>query len=302
MSLKDQLQAIADQANAEMGIAVLHIESGEKTELNGDQFYPMASVFKIPVLATLFHQWRQGRLRLDDRRTLKEEFKSPGSGILPFFEAGVTPTIVDLATLMIIISDNTATDMLVERVGGPLAVEAFMHEIGLNEIYLKMDCKALLSHMLPPGDYTPEEREKIWLEMDYPKDSLVFARTPENNISTPRAMTELVKRIFNAEIVDREASDQMLAILLKQQLNARLPRFLPPGTKFAHKTGTIGGTRNDSGIIYLDDNNHVAVTAYVSWDAGAVFKQPEPEQQRIFEIETAMGRVGRAVYDYYARQ
>ena len=100
----------------------------------------------------------------------------------------------------------------------------------------------------------------------------------------------------------RYDQDELLGIMMKQQFNARLPRFLPHGTKFAHKTGTIGGIRNDSGVIYISETNHVIVTAFTLWDAQAVWQNPEAEHQRIFEVETAMGRIGRLVYDHYAAQ
>src|SRR5438552_407661 len=128
----------------EAGVSVWHIESGEQIDVNGDESYPMASVFKIPVLATAGQQLKAGKLKLDDRILLKNEDKSAGSGILQFLEAGVSPTFRDLLTLMIIISDNTATDMNVATLGGPLVVESYMHQLGLNDIYLKMDCKNLL--------------------------------------------------------------------------------------------------------------------------------------------------------------
>ena len=150
MTLKDDIQAAIKAADMEAGVSVWHIESGEQVDVNGDESYPMASVFKIPVLATAGKQLKAGKLKLDDRISLKDADKSAGSGILQFFEAGVSPTFRDLLTLMIIISDNTATDMNVATLGGPLVIENTMHELGLNNIYLKMDCKNLLKGLYPP--------------------------------------------------------------------------------------------------------------------------------------------------------
>ena len=91
----------------------------------------------------------------------------------------------------------------------------------------------------------------------------------------------------------------MLRILLKQTLNDRLPRFLPPGTRVAHKTGTLSGFRNDAGILYVGDDQHVAVTVFSQWDSKAVKGDPIAERQRIYEIDSAFGHIGRAIYDYY---
>jgi beta-lactamase class A len=92
----------------------------------------------------------------------------------------------------------------------------------------------------------------------------------------------------------------MLRILLKQTLNDRLPRFLPPGTRVAHKTGTLSGFRNDAGILYVDDHQHVAVTVFAEWDSKAVKGNPAAERQRMYDIDSAFGHIARAIYDYYA--
>jgi beta-lactamase class A len=112
MTLKDDIQAVIDESQIEAGVAVWHIESGEKVDVNGNQSFPMASTFKIPIIATAFQQINEGTIKLEDRITLRDEDKSIGSGILRYFEGGLNPTFHDLLTLMIIISDNTATDMV----------------------------------------------------------------------------------------------------------------------------------------------------------------------------------------------
>jgi beta-lactamase class A len=301
MSLQSDVQAVIEQANIDAGLAVEHIETGETIDVNGSQSYPMASVFKIPILATAGLQLKAGKLKLDDRVTLNDEDKSAGSGILPYFQAGLNPTFRDLLTLMIIISDNTGTDMNVDLLGGPQVIESTMHQLGLTDIYFKLNCKMLLKTLYPPeiADLPLEEIRKWANENDIVRDGTAFSRGPDNNVSTPIAMTRLVAMLFKGEIVDGDIKDELITILLKQQLNDRLPRFLPSGTLFAHKTGTIGGVRNDSGVIYIGENNHVAVTLFTWWDDQAVRHQPEAERQRIFEVETEMGKIGRLVYDHY---
>lgn len=308
MSLKTDLQAIIDASGAEMGVAIHHLESGERCDLNADHFFPMASVLKIPVLAEAFRQLEAGRFRLDDRWSLSDDQKNRGSGILPFFAAGLTPSVLDLLTLMMIISDNTATDMIIHRLGGPEAIESAMHQLGLTDIYFKLTIKDLLADCLPPlqadtvdsaSNSDPDETRQTVYETGFKRDSVAFSRGADNNVSTPKAMTDLLSLIFRGEIVGPAATEQMLDILLKQQFNARLPRFLPRDTKFAHKTGTLAGTRNDSGLIYLNDQGHVALTLYTIWDDTVVWGDPVATHERIFAVETAMGQIGRLVYDYF---
>jgi beta-lactamase class A len=299
VSLETSLKALI--GDFEAGISVWHIESGEQVEINGSRPFPMASVFKIPILAAAGQQLQVGKLNLEDRIVLTDEAKSMGSGVLRFFQPGVSPTFRDLLTLMIIISDNTATDMNVELLGGPSAVENAMHELGLNDIYFKMDCKTLLKYLFPPEirDLPLDEIGAWSNEHDVVRDGVTFALTPENNISSAHSMTKLLHMLYSGEIVQGTVKDELFDILHKQQLNQRLPRFLPAGVEFAHKTGTIGGVCNDSGIITIGENNHVIVTMFTHWNDAAVWNNPEARYQRVFEVESAMGKVGRLVYEHY---
>ena len=301
MSLTTKIQTAIDAAAAEMGVAVHHIESGEEVLINPDRPFPMASVLKIPVLVEAFRQLNEGRFRLDDRWTLSDPQKNLGSGILPFFEAGLTPTLRDLLTLMIIISDNTATDMVIHRLGGPQRIEQTMHAFGLSDIYFKITIRQIFEDCLPSADGNQDRAAlaKQIQQQGMRRDGVAFSTRPDNNVSTPRAMTHLLCQIFRAEILDQAACDQMLDILLQQQLNGRLPRFLPAGTKVAHKTGTIGGIRNDSGIITLNEASHVAVTVFSQWDDEAVWGDPVATNRRIFEVETAFGEIGLALYEHF---
>jgi beta-lactamase class A len=215
------------------------------------------------------------------------------------------PTVLDLLTLMIIISDNTATDMVIHRLGIE-RINQTLRELGLEQTHLPLTIRKIFESMLPSADPTQDLYALAARETkDQDKDAatseqpLAYSTGPENDVSTPREMNRLLSLIFHGRVVDRAACDQMLEILLKQQLNDRLPRFLPPGTRCAHKTGTLGGFRNDSGIIYVDDASHVAVTIFTEWDMAAVRAEPILLRQRMFEMDTAMGKIGRLVYDHY---
>ena len=304
MSLAETIAGIAEAADIHVGVAVWHIESGQQVDVNGDEPFPMASAFKIPILATACRQLAGGELSLDARLPLSDEDKSLGSGILPYFESGLQPTLRDLLTLMIIISDNTATDMMVEALGGAAVIEGYMHEIGLSEIYFKHNCKELLRYLFPDEvlDLPLDELIAWSAKHDILRDSLAFSKGPENNVCTAKAMNELLHKIYNGELFAGDVREIAIDILLKQQFNARLSRFLPPGVKVAHKTGTIGGVRNDSGIIIIGDRNHVILTIFTEWDEAPYWDKPAAHHQRVFEVESAMGEIGRAVYNLFQSQ
>ena len=301
VSLKQKLQAVLDECRIEAGIAITQIETGEQVEIDGSGLYPMASVFKIPILATVGQQIAQGRFNLDERVPLRTEDKSAGSGILPFFDAGLQPTRRDLITLMIIISDNTATDMTVDLVGGTQVVESAMHALGLTDIFFKLNCKDLLKSLWPADlAERPIEEIRAWSDAnDILRDGVAFLRTGENNVSSANSMTRLNVMLYTGEIVSGAVRDELIRIMHTQQYNQRLPRFLPSGVPFAHKTGTIGPFCNDSGVITVAPDNHVAITAFAVWDEEKYFQQPEARNQRLFEVESALGKIGRITYDHY---
>ena len=299
--LEDKLRGIISRAGIEAGLAIWHSPSGARIAINGEQPFPMASVFKIPILAVACQQLAANELSLEQRVTLADADKSTGSGILPYFESGLCPSFRDLLTLMIIISDNTATDMVVELLGGPAVIEASMRRLGLPEISFKLCCKDLL-RLLVPADVAalPSDQRRQWsLKNDILRDSLPFSRGPDNNVSTANAMNALLDRLLG-DVFPAEIRAFALATLGKQQIKSRLPRFLPMGTRVAHKTGTLGGIRNDCGIISLGDKSHLILSLFVEWDEAALWDQPRARQERIHEVESAMGELALAAYERFA--
>ncbi len=282
MPLVDKIRDIISRADIQAGVAIWHIESGAKCDVNGAEPFPMASAFKIPILAAACQQLTEG-------------------GILLNFESGLQSTVRDLLTLMIIISDNTATDIMVDFLGGAAVIEGYMRELGLPEISFKLNCKDLLRCLFPPevADLPRKELHKWTIENDVLREGLAFSRGVENNVSTANAMNALL-HMMHGDLFPEEIRAVAFDILHKQQFNIRISRFLPLGVKVAHKTGTIGGIRNDCGIITIDDSNHVILTLFTEWDEARIWNQPAAHHQRVFEVETAMGEIGRAAYDEFA--
>ena len=297
MSLESDIRTIIDNSGAEMALSALHLESGQRIDVDGERVFPMCSVLKIPVLVEAFRQIEAGRFTLDDRWELTTAEKNLPSGILVFFDDGLEPTVKDLLTLMMIVSDNTATDMVMHRLGQG-SVTSTMHSLGLTDIHVPLTIRELFDDLLPSSDPT---QNLLALAGAGPRNraGICYSLGPDNDVGTPAALTELLARIWRGEIISRTACDAMLDILLKQQLNDRLPRYLPPGTPCAHKTGTLPGIRNDSGIIYASENAHVAVTVFSLWDDEAVSDDPIARSEQPIAIDAAFGRIGRLLYDAF---
>ncbi|MYH63743.1 MAG: serine hydrolase [Caldilineaceae bacterium SB0675_bin_29] len=297
MSLESDIRDISANSGAEMAVSALHLETGQHIDVDAERVYPLCSVLKIPVLVEAFRQIEDGLFTLDDRWQLTTAEKNLPSGILVFFDDGLAPTVKDLLTLMIIISDNTATDMVMHRLGQG-SVTRTMHDLGLTDIHVPLTIRELFDDLLPSSD--PTQDMLALARGPRNRTGISYSLGPDNDTGTPAALTELLARIWRGEAVNRAACDAMLEILLKQQLNDRLPRYLPPGTPCAHKTGTLPGIRNDSGIIYAGDNSHVAVTVFSRWDDEAVSDDPIASKEQPIAIDAAFGRIGRLLYDTFS--
>ena len=297
MSLESDISRIIENSGAEMALSALHLESGQRIDVDAGRVYPLCSVLKIPVLVEAFRQIEEGLFTLDDRWQLTTAEKNLPSGILVFFDDGLAPTVRDLLTLMIIISDNTATDMVMNRLGAG-SVTSTMHSLGLTDIHVPMTIRQIFDDLLPSADPTQDMLALATAPRN--RTGRSYSLGPDNDVGTPTALTELLARIWRGEIISRAACVAMLEILLKQQLNDRLPRYLPPGTRCAHKTGTLPGIRNDSGIIYAGGTSHVAVTLFSRWDDDAVADDPIANKETPIAIDSAFGRIGRLLYDTFS--
>jgi beta-lactamase class A len=299
-NLHDRIIEVIHASGAQIGVALRHIETGEEIMIDADAYYPLASVVKIPILVEACFQMARGEFTPQERWVLKTEDKNLPSGVLTFFEDGLTPTVQDILTMMIIISDNTATDIMIKRLGKD-AINHRMESLGFNHIHVRLMVRELFEQILPNADPTQDLYDLAIAEKKAgsKKDTLVYQLTPENNVATPRDLTGLLCKIYTGETPDRKWSDFALKILLLQQLNDRMPRFLPEGTRCAHKTGTIGSVRNDSGIIYVGDNSHVALTMFATWDEEAVEDDLRLDRQRSFEIDAAMGEIALSAFEAY---
>jgi beta-lactamase class A len=301
--LRARIEQLVQESGAHIGVAVRHIESGAEVMLDADTPVPLASVVKIPVLVEAFRQLAEGRFQLTDRWPLETQHKALGSGILTQFDDGLAPTVKDLLTLMIIVSDNTATDIIMERLGVQ-SIDRTIHKLGFTHTHVAHTLHDIFADMLPSPDpgQDPYALAQWEAEHGVRRDGFSYSLGADNNVSTPREMTRLVEMIFKGELLDRSACDAMLDILFKQQLNDRLPRFLPQGTRIAHKTGTFSGVRNDSGILYVRDDCHVAITTLSTWDYDAVRQDRVTAWQRFITIDTALGLIALAVYEAFGRK
>ncbi len=236
-----------------VGVYAVHFGTGREIAVNPDTRFPTASTVKVPILFALYRKVAAGALDLGTRVTLEARHRTAGSGVLQDLDLGLQPTLHDLATLMITVSDNQATDMVYEAVGGDY-IQQVAHEIGMANTFTPRTVRALL-HNLVGMDETPGEDtyalNRDRLRTTTPNlDGWALSVGDDNDVSTPRDMVALLTRIHAGQDPNPPSCTAMVDILKRQKFNTIIPLLLPPEIETAHKTGSIHGVRNDVGIVY----------------------------------------------------
>jgi beta-lactamase class A len=262
----------------------------------------MASTYKVPIAIQMLRLVDQGKLRLEDMVTLKPSDLHPGSGTVSNLldDPGVSLSYRNLLELMLLISDNSATDLNLKAAGGGAAVNARLAELGIRGISVDRPTILLIADALgvknlPPESEWTKERfgalARTLTDADRAAAREAFYRDSRDT-STPEGMARLLAKIWRKEALSPAMTDLLLDIMYRCETGqARLKGILPPWTRVAHKTGTLNlGITNDVGIITLPNGaGHVVVAAFVK-DA-----QADADAQ-----ERTLAMAARAVYDYFA--
>ena len=285
-------------SRAPLGFAFLDLQSGERFAIHGDEPFPTASAFKLFVLAELFRAVEAGECALDERLELSEESKSIGSGVMVLMDGGLRPTLKDLATLMIIISDNTATDMLMARLGKENIRRNVPDALGFVHTRCDLCCSELIDRCYQMGG---KSKQEIMASRGFfgpaNGDNEYFRCTAaENNQSSPLEMLHMLELIYKGQWVSRKACDGMLSILKACQTNRRIPRLLPVGTVVAHKTGTLDRLAVDAGIVYTPKGDYALSLFY---NGNLASKADYEADFRRSVGEDLLAELSLAVYEAY---
>jgi beta-lactamase class A len=297
-TLKTQIELAIPRARGDVGVVIEHLESGTEILINADRRYPMASAFKLPILVELYYQKAAGKLSLDDRIEVLPNDLHVGSGVMTalFDPPGVQLSIRNLVNMMMRVSDNSAADILLNRVGA-VNVTARMKALGLDSIRVDRTTQEMILDQsgLDYARYGALPVREVRKLLDA-VDATTAARANdqfnkvEKDVAKPSDMNRLLEKLYRGEIVDRASSDEIIEILKECQTGtARIPGLLPPDTVVAHKSGSIGGSVNDIGIVFLPYNaGHLAVTVLMK-DA----KATTADRERV------IAEITRYAYDYF---
>ena len=237
----------------EVGVYARHFGSGREIAVNAERRFPTASTVKVPILFALYRKAAAGVLDLQQRMTLEAVHRTAGSGVLQDLDIGLQPTVHDLATLMITVSDNQATDMLFHLLGGTF-IQQIATEVGMTETRTPRTIRALLYDMVGMDERNPAHSYDMNRELlrtgARNASGWALGISNDNDVSTPQDMVTLLSRIYQGDDPSRAACDAMIDILKRQKFNTILPLLLPAEIEIAHKTGSLHGVRNDVGIVY----------------------------------------------------
>jgi beta-lactamase class A len=252
-----------------LAVAILDLTTGQKYLLRADEVLPTASSIKIAILAELYLQAQQGKLKLSDLYTLQTADMVGGSGITSILTPGVTRlTLRDVAGLMISVSDNSATNVIIDRVGME-NVNALLDSLGLTHTRLRrkmMDLKA-----------AGEGRE---------------------NVATPREMMMLLEDLYRGKILDKTMMEDLFN-LLSVHKESYIPRELPEDLRVANKPGELEGVRNDSGIVFTAKRPYVisVMTTYLrrERDGGEAIVKISNAAYQMFDRLSRASEYGRVI-------
>lgn len=286
-AVRSEIERLADATGGIVGVAATQLGTGRHIGYRENELFPTASVIKLPLLVTLYEDAIAGRIDLSERVTYREDTRVAGSGVLQFLDDGLNPTLRDLSVLMMSVSDNTATDLLFDRVG-KTRIESTMGRLGLDSIKVPFDIREMLMELVDmdhtqPGGYD-ELRRLLRLSAGSGGRSMVPAQADR---TTPADMCRLLELIESRAILDPESCTAIVELLKRIQSATRIPGLLPKGTVVAHKTGSYRRLRNDVGIVYAPNGPY----------AVALFAR-ELARDNI-DDDGALARISLAIYDEF---
>jgi beta-lactamase class A len=299
--LEQQIATFEAISGGRLGVSAIHLESGEQINLHGDERFPMASTYKIPIAIQLLQKVDRGEIQLNQLIAIEPNDLRHGSKITDYFNPPeLSISSKNLMDLMMITSDNTASDILIEEAGGAKAVTAFLHEHNLMDMQVDRTEAQMLAEMLdislPPKAKWTAKMFEDYLDSEKAQNQELIRRRNADNLkdtATPKAMTSLLSELYNKKLLKSEHTILILDAMERCETGAkRLKGLLPKEVEVAHKTGSDFLATNDAGIITLPNNKgHVAVTVFVKNS-----DKPMPEQEK------AIAEVARSVYSFFASQ
>jgi beta-lactamase class A len=240
VTIDRRIQAAIQGFPGSVSLYAKNLDTGLTYDLRGDAPVPTASTIKLPIMVELFAEAQEGKLDWNQKLQLTDQDKVSGSGVLTELSGGDALTIKDLMHLMIVVSDNTATNLILDRIGGD-AVNLRMARLGLKQTAVMR--KIMQAKLFPNGDAKPR-----------PEGLTNEGKKPGNDRwgtgrSSPRDMVGILERLYRGELVSKAASEEMIAVLKRQQDHNGVGRDMKNAV-IASKSGALDHLRSEAAIVY----------------------------------------------------
>lgn len=281
--LEKEILTLAETYSGRIGVYAKNLKTNEEIKINADSLFPTASVIKLPILVTLFQKAKDGFINLDSEILIPSQDKVGGAGVIRYFDGNTKIKLIDAAILMIILSDNTATNAVIDQFANKHddkleAVNSTMEKLGLKNTKL---LNKVFSYSTKKN--TPEAKR---FGLGY---------------SSPFEMGKLLEMIYSHQVIDSQYSERILSILKNQQDDTMIRRYLPydklkenESIIVANKTGAVDRSRIDIGIVYSPKCDFViAIFADESKDISWTHDN---------KAQNAVARTARLIYDYFNQE
>lgn len=265
--LKREIQAVADGFHGVMGVSLKHMGTGETVEIRADERFPTASTIKIAVMCEAFRQASEGRFGYYDTHPYNAEHKVGGAGFLQQFKDQTPVEMKEALHFMITASDNTATDLVLDWIGGLEPVNSWLKQHGFSKT-------RMLNYLRGGHVWDKELNEKYGL-----------------GVTTPNEMRRLLEMILTAKAGSPEACDEMLRLLGNQYFDGGIPSQVPPTVQVLSKGGAISSSRSDCAIVCAPTGTYILV----------IYTRDNEDKRWTHEneAEAAIRRISRIVWRHY---
>ncbi|MCX8057321.1 MAG: class A beta-lactamase-related serine hydrolase [Ignavibacteria bacterium] len=278
--LEKKLAQLSEEYSGTIGVFAKNLKTGEIISINADSLFPTASVIKLPILIAFFTKCKNGELNPFSYTTIKDTSKVGGAGVLQFFEGDINIKLIDAATLMIILSDNTATNAIIDQLGET-------HDEKLEFVN---------STMVQYGLYNTKLLNKVFSYAT--KKNTPEAKRFGLGYSSPREMSLLLEKIYYNQVIDSFYSNWIISIMKNQQDESMIRKLLPyyelkkdEKIIVANKTGAVDKSRIDVGIVYSPKCDFII----------SVFADQSNDTRWTHDnkAENAVAKAARMIYDYF---
>lgn len=220
---------VRDLTDLVPGVYLMDLDNGNFFSFNGTNTFSSASMIKLPILVAFFQDVDAGKIKLDEMLAIQQADIAEGSGEMQYAGAGTQYTALETVTNMIITSDNTATNMIIRRIGGVETINQRLRQWGMQQ--------TLMRKLLPDLEGT--------------------------NTTSPKELVSLMALVNDGKLISMKSRDRVFDIMRRTETDTLLPSIMAPGSTIAHKTGDIGSMVGDVGIVDLPSGRRYAVAAMV---------------------------------------